>query len=290
VYRQTDRPRDALMVLDTCLREGGDDPQLAHQAAMTALGLEQWDALVTYLERYEEQQPGETWTNYYRAVGLLEMQRPAEAREAIEEEAAREPPGTLHLDILRARAASALGEADAFRRLLEDVLEVPLTTVDYLSRTGLERLFGGLWSAAECLPVDDPLRGRLEELLLQAALAPEDVFDRVRQRGEKESGGKYYRCLARQTLDERWPTWPGCLAGEEGWTEYRLVWGVLARDEDEAGRLVLEWQRRCYPLPAEVEQVQLDSEGYTDKLGVVWQGFREGEVEELESGGSGEES
>ena len=52
---------------------------------------------------------------------------------------------------------------------------------------------------------------------------------------------------------------------------------MLARDEDEAGRLVLQWQRRCYPLSAEVDQVQLDSEGYTDKLGVVWQGFREGE-------------
>jgi hypothetical protein len=26
--------------------------------------------------------------------------------------------------------------------------------------------------------------------------------------------------------------------------------------------------------------VQLDSEGYTDKLGVVWQGFREGEEAE----------
>jgi hypothetical protein len=91
-------------------------------------------------------------------------------------------------------------------------------------------------------------------MLLQAALAPEDVFDRVRQRGEKESGVSYYRCLVRQPLDERWPTWAGCLAGEEGWTDYTLVWGVLATDEDEAGRLVLEWQRRCYPLPATVEQ------------------------------------
>lgn len=265
------------MVLDSCLRAGGDDPQLAYQAAMTALGLEQWDALVTYLERYEQQQPGETWTHYYRALGLLEMQRPAAAREAIEAEAGREPPGTVHLDILRACAASALGETVAFRWLLEAILAVPLTTVDYLSRTGLERLFGRLWSASACLPEEDPLRRQLEDVLLQAAVAPEDVFDRVRQRGDKESGLKYYRCLAHQPLDDRWPTSAGCLAEEEVWTEYRLVWGVLARDEDEAGRLVLRWQSRCFPLLAAVAQVQLDSEGYTDKLGVVWQGFREGE-------------
>src|SRR5262249_46796334 len=126
VYRQTDRPRDALMVLDMSLREGGDDPQLAHEAAMTALGLEQWDALVTYLERYEQQQPGEPWTSYYRAVGLLELQRPDEALEAVAEEERRGPPGTLHLELVRARAASLLGRVDEFRRLLEGILSVRL--------------------------------------------------------------------------------------------------------------------------------------------------------------------
>lgn len=286
VYRQTDRPRDALMVLDMCLREGGDDPQLAYDAAMTALGLEQWDALTTYLERFEQQRPGEPWTQYYRALGLLELQRPDEALEAIEAETEREPPGMLHLDMLRARAAAALGRIDEFRDILERILDVRLTTVDYLSRTGLVRLYDHLWSAADCLPENDPLREQLEELLLQTGLAPENVFDRVRQRNEKASGLSYYRCIVRQPLDDDWPLSPGCLAGEEEWREYRILWGVLARDEDEASNAVLEWQSRCYSLPAEVADVQLDSDGYTDRPGVVWQGFRDGETEaeeEIES-------
>jgi hypothetical protein len=80
----------------------------------------------------------------------------------------------------------------------------------------------------------------------------------------------------RQPLDEHWAQSPGCLAGQAEWDAYRILWGVLARDEDEAKRLTLAWQSRCYPLAATVEAVELLRENYTDKPGVVWQGQRWG--------------
>jgi hypothetical protein len=61
------------------------------------------------------------------------------------------------------------------------------------------------------------------------------------------------------------------------------MWGVLAADEDEATRRVLEWQGRCHPLAATVEEVELESDGFTDRPGVVWQGARWGETAETDN-------
>lgn len=54
------------------------------------------------------------------------------------------------------------------------------------------------------------------------------------------------------------------------------MWGVLARDEDEAKQRVLGWQKRCYHLPADVAEIEPEDASYTDKPGVVWQGVRHG--------------
>ncbi len=52
LYRDTDRPRDALHVLDVCLREGGDNPQLAWEAGLTAFSLKRYEVMLTYLDRF----------------------------------------------------------------------------------------------------------------------------------------------------------------------------------------------------------------------------------------------
>jgi hypothetical protein len=86
----------------------------------------------------------------------------------------------------------------------------------------------------------------------------------------------FYRCLVRQPLDSSWPSFPGCLAAEEDWIAYEVSWGVLATDQDSAGPMVLEWQQRCYPLPAEIVEIEEGGTDYTDHPGIVWQGYREG--------------
>src|SRR5262249_16668889 len=151
---------------------------------------------------------------------------------------------------------------------------VRLASVDYLTVTGLNNLFGRLWRASACLAEGDPLRAELRERVLCAGLAPDELFEEERQRGSEARGVNYYRCLGRQPLDKRWAEAQGCLSGQGDWTAYHIVWGVLAADEEEAGRHVLAWQARCYPLPAEVEETEPESDGFTDRPGVVWQGAR----------------
>ncbi len=280
VYRRTDRPRDALTVLDMALREGCEDPNVAWDAMMSALNLEQYDLLLSYSNKFEEMQPEMPWTQYYRASALLELDELEEAVAALNEEERRNPGERLHLDVLRACVAAAGGDADTFRTLLQTILDTPLRSVDYLTLTGLSRLFEKLWRASQLLRDEDDLKVRLNDRLLCAGLMPDDFFDNHRANAPLLEGVNFYRCTLRQPLDDHWANFGGCHAGQENWKYYYADWGVLATTEDEAASLAQEWQSRCYRIPPEVESISLEQEGFHDRPGVVWQGFRWGEVEE----------
>jgi tetratricopeptide (TPR) repeat protein len=275
VYNRTERPRDALMVLDSCLREGCDDPQVAWEACTTAFGLNQFEPLLAYAERYEQLEPGAPWLNYYRAVALLEVGRPQEALAAVAEEVRRSPAHTLPPAILRACAEQALGNAEAVRHHLADALAVPLAAVDYLTFRGVLNLFERLWNTVgRKLPADESLRCRLEQRLLATGLAPDDFFEEIRDREQVQDDVFFYRCRLRLQLDASWASSEGCLHGQQGWDHYHALWGVLARDEDAAVALARCWQEHCGPWPAAVVEVDAEERAYRDKSGVVWQGQR----------------
>ena len=291
VYSSTERPRDALAVLDMSLREGCNDPQVAWQAALQAIGLEQYEAALTYLDRVYQLAPERPWTNHYRAFALLELQRPQEALEALEIEADRNKDTDYHVKVQRASALAQLNRIDEFREQLTGVLDIPLRTVTVFSNSGLHRILQRLWVSSGVLPVDDPLSRRLQDHLVSTGLAADPFFDSLR-RGSKSSEAadgetavieaetadvRFFRIQIRQPLDERWAQSPGCLVGEENWISYTNQWGVLASYEADARHRVLEWQQRCFPLPAEIVEVETGEETYQDLPGVVWQGQREGQ-------------
>ena len=125
------------------------------------------------------------------------------------------------------------------------------------------------------MPADSPSRTALVERLLVTGLAPNRLFSPDRQRSPRSENLGFYVCTIIQPLDEHWRDSPACLSGEADWSAYHIPWGVLAASETEAGKVALEWQARCYPLPAEIEEIRLDDDGFTDHPGVVWQGIRE---------------
>jgi tetratricopeptide (TPR) repeat protein len=273
IYNRSDRSNDALAVLDMALRAGSDSPDVAWQAAVLAHSLANHEAMLTYLDQYEAVLPGRPVANYYRASGLIELGRHAEALAALDEEERRIENRPLHVLILRACASSGLGRAEDLRTQLAEVLAVRLSEVDYLTHQGLVKLFGRLWNALGILG-GDPQVDRLADLLLVTGLAPNELFWPHRSSNPKAEGVNFYVCTLLQPLDDRWRDSPGCLHGEGDWTSYRIPWGVLATDEAEAGRIALSWQVRGNPLEAVVEGTELQREGYTDHPGVVWQGLR----------------
>jgi tetratricopeptide (TPR) repeat protein len=279
VYARTDRERDALTVLDMCLREGCEDPEVSWQAALTAFRLDKHESTLTYLDHYEQQEPETPWLNYYRAAALLELDRLDEALIATDEEARCNPECPLPALMQRAAATAGLGQVEAFRELLAAVLEVRLSEVDYLTPLGFCNLFRRLWISADCLPQDDPLLTQLEDRMVAGGLAPNELFNDKRAGGTVEEEVNCYECDLLQPLDDRWTDWHGQLSGESDWGGYFVTWGVLAHSEEEAEKMALAWQSRAYPLPAVLNETRLSSEGYRDTTGVVWQGYRSGTEE-----------
>jgi tetratricopeptide (TPR) repeat protein len=274
IYQRTARPRDALGVLDLCLREGCQDASVAWQAAITAQELGQYEFSLTYLNRFESLQPGQPWVGYYRAIALLEQGEPEKALESLSLEESRGPQRPFGIAVLRACAFSALGETERFRELLNVVIGFQWSEIDYFTREGLSNLAARLWKASGCLPPGEEQVARLALRLILTGLAPATLFEPLRQQAETTGPVNYYRCTLSQPLNARWADSAGCLHGQAGWTAYRCLWGVLARDEAEAGRLALAQQAKCYDLEATVEQIEDLNQSYTDKPGVVWQGMR----------------
>jgi tetratricopeptide (TPR) repeat protein len=277
IYRGTDRQRDALAVLDMCLREGCTSAELQWQAGLDAFNQGQFEACLTYLEAFDAQTDDEPWVHYYRAGALLQLGRFDEAAVAVAEEIKRNPECPYPSAVQRAAVAAGLGDLEDFRTQLSAVMAMPLREVDYFTRRGLAATARLLWNAAVgILPADDAQLTTLADRNIAAGIAPDEVFAGRREHGEVCEGVNFYEVLMRQPLDERWAEWHGRLSGEEELPAYVVTWGVLARNEEEAQQLALEAQQCAFPLAAEPLEVNSGEQGFRDRVGVVWLGWREG--------------
>ena len=278
VYSQTDRRRDGLAVLDVCLREGTHDPDVAWEAALYAYGLEQYEPVLTYLDRFDQWKPNSPWSGHYRAAALLELERYEEALAAVEADEKLTPEASYASLLQRVSAYAGLGREEACRVGTKQILATPLLAVTSLSVQGLARLHRRLWMALHAWSADDPLVEEFETFLIGTGLAPNEMFTGIRDASGQvpiEDGITFYRILIRQTMDETWKDSIYCLAGEDEWTEYEVVWGVLAENEEQARRLVVDMQGRAMDRTAEVLGVDEGGSEYTDIPGVVWQGLRD---------------
>lgn len=273
IYAATDRAQDALSVLDLSIREGCEDPAVFWQAAMTAINQSRYQVAASYLLQYETHTSEEQWVHYYLALCHLETARPVDALRSLDIEAERNPTATFATTALRACAAALGNNLTALREHLTTLLGLPLSQVNYLTQSGLSRLFERLYTAVLKLPQDDALRLQLELVGLQAGFAPDTYFDAFRQQGEAQDGESFYLVTLEQPLDATWPQSPGCLPGQEHWQVYLARWGVLAQDVGEAEQFARDWQSRCGLMSCNLLSIDLQGEGYSDKPGVVWQGF-----------------
>ncbi len=278
VYSQTDRRRDGLAVLDMCLREGTQDPSVAWEAALYSYGLEQYEPMLTYLDRFDQWKPDTPWSGHYRAAGLLELERYGEALVAAESDELLNKEAVYASLVQKTTAFAGLHRSDECRAGLGQILATPLRTITSLSVQGLARLHRRLWMAIHLWNAGDLLVDKYETFLIATGLAPNEMFAALREGSGQtpiEEGVNFYRVLIRQAVDENWSESPACMASEEKWTEYQVIWGVLAPEEETARRLVIDMQGRGMDRTAEVVGVDESGSGYSDVPGVVWQGLRE---------------
>ena len=172
LYNNTDRPRDALHVLDVSLREGSDDAQVAFDAAMLAFRLQQYDATLTYLEKFEQLAGESLWTNYYRSVCFYEQGDYQKALECIDREEKLAESGGWHLELMKAVTKIRLQDIPGAQPHLEVALSTPFFEIDFLSSTGLMELMQRLAVVADEVLNDQAMVVRIESRLLRSGLMP----------------------------------------------------------------------------------------------------------------------
>ncbi len=276
LYDNTDRPRDALHVLDVSLREGSDDAQVAFDAAMLAFRLQQYDATLTYLEKFEQLAGESLWTNYYRSVCFYEQGDYQKALECIDREEKLAESAGWHLELMKAVTKIRLQDIPGAQPHLEVALSTPFFEIDFLSSTGLMELMQRLAVVADEVLNDQAMVVRIESRLLRSGLMPESWFQWQRESKDLKpvENVRLYRCLIHQPLDETWNDNPDRLSDQQDWDSYITEWGVLAQSEDEAKETALKFQSMCSELEATVQEILEGDEAYTDVPGPVWQGAR----------------
>lgn len=284
LYRATDRPKDALHVLDLSLREGSQDQQAAFDAGMLAFREEQYQAALTYLERYESQAGVVAWVNYYRSVCFFELGNYDRALECVQIERGLTDTKGWHLDVVQALCWSHQGHREQALQALHQALQVPFYEIDYLSVLGLSELLKRIAMAVEMLE-DKPLMALVEKRLLRSGLMPDSWFQHLRDTSGDPplENVKLFRCLLEQPLDEFWLLDPDRLPDQEHWKGYHAEWGVLATTEEQASEIALKYQSQCYPLLPEVREVQELESTYTDIPGPVWQAGRFSAMDESDT-------
>ncbi|MCA9066124.1 MAG: hypothetical protein KDA96_23815, partial [Planctomycetaceae bacterium] len=181
LYRNTDRPRDGLHVLDLALREGCEDPNVAFDAGMAAFQLDQYDAAITYLDRAVVLGGEAPWYDYYRALCHLELGRPQEALEAIDREQAQVDETAWHIESVRALACLKQGDIEAAQKHLVFVLGLPLSEVGYLASSGIAALLVRLYQTCREVLHDHPHTKQFETMLLRSGMMPDAYFEELRR-------------------------------------------------------------------------------------------------------------
>lgn len=272
IYSISDRNSDSHYVLDLCIREGGDSPELYFEAAMRAHNLGMYELLVSYLNTFLERYPPTQWVYYYLAIGLLETQKPNESLDAIRKEVTEFKGEGIHIESILAAANAQLGNNALAARAVEKSFQMSLSEIDDLTSEGVSSALERLWRAAKLMD-NKGLISKMERRLLCSGFAPEEYF--VEQRAsQKPKDLNLYHVTVLQPLDEDWENSLDRLPDQEDWTGYIAHWGVLAENEDQAEELVLAEQAKCYPLEPEVLEVESGEEPLHDRIGVVFQGFR----------------
>ncbi|MEE2641485.1 MAG: hypothetical protein VX768_12730, partial [Planctomycetota bacterium] len=274
VYSMTDRPRDALHVLDLCLREGTENPEVAWESVMLAFQLRQFEPMLNYLNRYEEFVGESSPIGYYRGLANLKMDQPQLALDSIQRERELSDAGEFHCCVVEYCALVALGQKAESTRVADKCLSSPIRELDYLPLADITYLFEIFWETLhENEPQSDQLAA-LERRLLACGWMPDAYFDGKRSAAELVEQVRYYRLLIQQKLGDDWGEHEGCHPGQEDWNNYYAEWGVLADSEERAREEVLRIQSLCYSGYAEVVDVHEEDQLFTDVPGIVWQGAR----------------
>ena len=283
LYKEGDRPKDAIATIDVYLRAGGRHPGLLWEGMNLAFWNSAAQQFLLYYDLYRQQQDFNPAIETMRIGALVQSEKYDEAEKSLDalDEYLEEPAR----DRLFAHAlCRARSQRDDWRQAFEQALQ---TRED----SPTESLLGNAWDPCEplwefvaTLPETDSHRIEFEQFLFQRNLVPQSLFIPDRPESEDESDGDddnteeiqkdVYLCIVRQPLD---PT----IQAYAGWKKIPLTdstylanWYVIADNETEAMQLALQSQSRCYPLDATAVKCEEVDTIFSDRSQTFIQGIR----------------
>lgn len=275
IYSRSERPSDALEVLDLSLREGRGDARVAWQAGVLSSYLQKYEAALTYFKRFGEDVPDHGWMQFYRAQALLALNRPEEALEATGRFNAAEPERQFIVRLFESAANGQKREQAATIASLEQLLAERLSSVDYMAAQALAKLFDILWTACQWIENGQPVKQNLLGLMITSGMTPERYFEAARMARPKEEGISFYIVVLEQALPTDWAERNCCGAGQQEWDKYVIRYGVLSTSQAKAERMAVDFQAQSGLVPPQLVDVQAFDQEYIDSPGIVWQSVPE---------------
>ncbi len=275
IYSRSERPSDALEVLDLSLREGHGDARVAWQAGVLSSYLQKHEASLTYFKRFADDVPDHGWMQFYRAQALLALNRPDEALDAVQRFSQAEPERQFITKLFESAAHGQKRDKASTLASLEQFLSEKLSCVDYMATQAMARLFDQLWSACQWLDNSELVKQRLFQLIVTSGMTPERYFEATRMARPKEEGVSFYIVVLQQNLPPQWSQLNSCGPGQQQWNQYVMRYGVLSTSQAKAERMALEFQSQSGLDRAQLLDVQAFDQEYVDSPGIVWQSVPE---------------
>lgn len=269
MYRQSDRDRDALAVLDLCLRSGAQDLGVLWDAAMAANGLDDFQSMHTYLTQYTALNPDYEWGHYYlllAADALGQDDQLAERLPQVAESAAHLEFAWLSLTIAhRTRTDQPVEEA------LERMVSMPLEQLEFFTAHGLHaNLMRVLKLLVEKDPEGDSVQ-RVRTRMLRLGLFNRPAAQLCRAHREEQEQTEYFDIEVVQALDPSWKEDPRRPAGTEDWAALKVSYGVLEESEAAALALVRDLHPDFSSQAPNLRVANRDERTYTDRRGLFAQ-------------------
>lgn len=273
IYRVTERPRDALEVLDLAVRHGCPDPRVAFEAGLAAFGLGLWRRGRMAFRYCHELDPEARWCHYYQAVCLLELGEAEEALEHIREEPGANPGIGIGARAVEVAALAALDRREEAIAGLRQALREPLFETTVMNRSGILRALLRLREVAVELAADEGEGEDVRELLAaverrawRSAHVDESWFPE--RDGEDEDVGVYVVSLFfAEVMAEDDPDRP---ADQRDWPGWEDLFVVVAADGAAAVELArAEVSARLGQTPAHARVEPLYARRFEDAAGLV---------------------
>lgn len=259
IYKEEERPRDALAVYDLFIRAGGRTPSVLFAAGDQAIELGSYPEAVLYLETLSEEIGSNPLVDTKLAWAQMNSGNNSEAIKLLDEMCNGAFGGIFPKEILLVKAfCEASLPYDSWKETLlnalktGDVFDLPVPAFE---------IFEKLWNIVSEIPEGEYLRDEFERQMLETASAPNSYFYRNIPEPEysddedddfEEEDLPVFECRIKQPISVEHPGKYGWITIPETDPFYWAMWYVAAHDEEEAGELASAEQARCHPYPSEL--------------------------------------